>query len=73
MTFRPATLVTWVSAPKWLTVKEAAQLTGWTEEMLQELWEAGCIDTREEHGTIYVEKQSLRECQDTLFEARLNE
>ncbi len=68
----PATLVTWLFAPEWLTVEEAAQLTGRDPETIQELVARGCLDTKEIAGAIRIEKHSLRECHETLFEVAPN-
>lgn len=64
---RPATLVDWAFAPPWLTVLQAAHLTGYDAAGIMELIEAGAVDAEQDAGGAWlIDRASLRECQDTL-------
>ncbi|MCX7855984.1 MAG: helix-turn-helix domain-containing protein [Anaerolineae bacterium] len=67
---RVVTLVTWAFAPDWLTVEEAAELSGHDPEVIRELIEDGTLETREEGGVYLIEKASLREFQEALLLVR---
>jgi len=61
------TLVTWISAPEWLTIEEASELSGYDVEIIRRLIEDGAVESRREGGTWLVEKASLREFQESLL------
>ncbi len=63
-----ATLVTWAFAPDWLTVDEAAFLLGCSRELVLELVDQCCVDAEWRDGQWLIEKQSLSEFQESLFE-----
>ncbi|GEM_PF-2495725 len=60
---RTAQLIDWVLAPDWLTVEEAALLSGYSRDLLLWLIEDGGVDTNEAD---LVEKRSLWEYQEAL-------
>lgn len=65
------TLVTWAFAPEWLTPAEAARLlgAGYTEADVMTLIEAAAVVAEEDGaGGWLIEKRSLREYQDALWE-----
>lgn len=67
---RPATLVDWTFAPEWLTLEEAARLSGHDAETLRWIIEDGGVDTREEGDAVLIETRSLREFQESLIDLR---
>lgn len=62
------TLVTWAFAPEWLTLKEAAHLSGHDEKLLLALIEDGALEARFEADAWQIEKDSLRDYQEALFD-----
>jgi hypothetical protein len=58
-----ASIYEWLSAPAWLTVDEACQLSGHNRGVMLHIVEAGGVDL-DEAGLI--EKQSLWDFQDAL-------
>lgn len=63
-------LVAWTFAPEWLTLAEAAELSGYDEATLRWLVADADIDTREEAGMLLIDKVSLREFQEALLDLR---
>ena len=63
---RRITPVTWALAPDWLTIAEAADLSGFDPELLQHLIEDGGVDAEQLGDRWLIEKQSLREYQEAL-------
>jgi len=63
---RRITPVTWALAPEWLTIAEAAELSGFDPELLQHLIEDGGVDAEQLGDRWLIEKQSLREYQEAL-------
>jgi excisionase family DNA binding protein len=63
---RRITPVTWALAPEWLTIAEAAELSGFDRELLQHLIEDGGVDAEQLGDRWLIEKQSLREYQEAL-------
>ena len=63
-------LVTWLAAPDWLTPSEAAALLGPAEDVasILALMNAGAVDWEEIDGRLLIEKESLREYKDALWE-----
>ncbi len=63
-------LVTWLAAPDWLTPSEAAALLGPNEDVtsILALMQTGAVDWEEIDGRLLIEKRSLREYQDSLWE-----
>ena len=71
---RPATLVSWVFAPDWLTVTQAAGLVGLDAAGILELITLGAVDTKDDGaGGHLIDKESLREYRDTLWEVLSDE
>jgi len=69
VTSRPiVTLVTWVFAPDWLTIEEAAMLVGHDEDQVREWAELGYVDAELVNGQWLIDKESLRDFQEALFE-----
>ena len=68
---RMTNLVTWLAAPDWLTPSEAAALLGPGEDVssILALMHAGAVDWEEIDGRLLIEKESLREYKDALWEA----
>ncbi len=64
---RVVTLVSWVFAPEWLTVRKASELSGHDVDTLHWLIQDGVLDTRRVGDTWLVEKASLREFQEALL------
>jgi len=62
----PATLVSWIDAPEWLTVAEAAHLSGFDPDLLHEIIEDGGVDAEALGDRWLIEKESLREYQEAL-------
>lgn len=65
------TIVHWVFAPDWLTLEEAAALMGpaYSAAAIETLIEIGAVDAEQDRdGTWLVEKRSLREYRDALWE-----
>ena len=62
--------VAWLSAPDWLTVSEACELSGHDEATIYWLIQDGAVEAR--HGDCWlIEKTSLRELQESLQETLL--
>ena len=71
---RPATLVGWVFAPDWLTVTQAAGLVGLDAAGILDLITLGAVDTKDDGaGGHLIDKESLREYRDTLWEVLSDE
>jgi hypothetical protein len=66
------TLVTWLAAPDWLTLSEAAELMGpeYDVSAMLGLMQIGAVDWEDFDGRLLIEKQSLREYQEALWEVR---
>lgn len=62
------TLVTWAFAPEWLTLTEAAHLSGHAEPLLLALIADGALEARLEADAWQIEKASLRDYQEALFD-----
>ena len=62
------TMVTWAFAPEWLSLEEAAQLSGHSEALLLELIQDGALEAEPGAGGWKIEKASLREFQEALFD-----
>ena len=66
---RPVTMVAWIYAPEWLSLSEAAALSGPNPAMVESLiYDAG-MDAREADGQSLISKESLREYLETALEA----
>ncbi|MBN1878103.1 MAG: helix-turn-helix domain-containing protein [Anaerolineae bacterium] len=65
-----STLVTWAFAPAWLTLAEAAALTGYDEDTLRAMVADSDVDTRLEGDKLLIEKASLREFQEAWLDWR---
>ncbi len=65
-TTRVVTPVSWAFAPEWLTIRQAAELSGHDRETLGWLIQDGAVDARRWGKTWLIEKVSLREFQDAL-------
>jgi excisionase family DNA binding protein len=63
---RRITPVTWALAPEWLTIAQAAELSGFGPELLQHLIEDGGVDAEPLGDRWLIEKQSLREYKEAL-------
>ncbi len=63
----PVTLVTWIFAPEWLTLDEAARLSGYDEARLLELIADGDIEAELSASGWLIEKSSLRELKEMLL------
>ena len=63
-----ATMVDWAFSPDWLTVQEAARLSGHTREIVRWLIQDGAVDTKRDGDAWLIEKASLYEFQETLAE-----
>jgi len=66
---RIVTPVTWLAAPDWLTVSEAAWLSGHDEDTIERLVWEGDVDTRREGDTWLVDKWDLHDYQEAFLEA----
>ena len=68
-------LVTWLAAPDWLTPSEAAALLGPAEDVasILALMQIGAVDWEEIDGRLLIEKLSLREYKDSLWEVLTDE
>ena len=64
----PVTLVAWAFAPDWLTLTEATQLSGHGEDLLLALIQDGSLEAELEGDAWKIQKASLREFQDALFD-----
>jgi excisionase family DNA binding protein len=62
----PATLVSWIDAPEWLTLQEAAHLSGFEFALLYEIIEDGGVEAERFGDRWLIEKESLREYQEAL-------
>ena len=66
---RPATLVSWVFAPDWLTFDQAAGLIGLDAAEIPAMIDQGAVDAKDDGaGGLLIEKHSLREYRDSLWE-----
>jgi len=65
---RIVTPVTWLAAPEWLTVQEAAELSGHDRGVLHWMIRDGAVDTKLEGDIYLIEKVSLWEFQEALAE-----
>lgn len=68
-------IVTWTFAPEWLTPAEAAALLGraYSEDAVLALIELGAFDAEQDAaGTWLIEKRSLQEYQESLWEVLTN-
>ena len=65
-----STLVSWAFAPAWLTPQEAADLAGYSTDVILELVSEGILDWCEAEGNILIEKRSLREYQEAWLDMR---
>ena len=63
---RRITPVTWALAPEWLTISEAAELSGFEPELLEWLIEDGGVDAEQFGDRWLIDKSSLREYQEAL-------
>jgi hypothetical protein len=66
-TRRVITPVAWAMAPDWLTLEQAATLTGWSLGELRQIIEEGGLDLKD-GDALLIEKQALYEFQETLAE-----
>jgi hypothetical protein len=66
----PATIVTWAFAPEWLTPDEAAGLMGpaYSADAIVTLSEIGGIVAEPSPNGLLIEKRSLKEYQESLWE-----
>ena len=66
----PATIVTWAFAPDWLTPAQAAELMGpaYSEGSILSLIDLRAVDVEPDDGGWLVEKRSLQEYQEALWE-----
>ena len=67
---RFSTIVDWFFAPAWLTVEEASSLVGYSAARVQAWVDAGYVDAENDHGRWLIDKRSLREYQEALFEVK---
>ena len=66
---RTITPVVWLASPEWLTLSEAAYLSGYDEATLLALIEEGDVDAEPNAaGEWQITKASLRDFQETLLE-----
>ena len=65
---RTTTLVSWIAAPDWLTIHQAAYLSGHDPDTLRWMIQDGAVDAKRAGDTYLIDKASLREFQDTLLE-----
>ena len=63
---RIITPVTWLAAPDWLTIPEAAWLSGHDEDTIERLVWEGDVDTRREGDGWLIDKWSLHDFQEAL-------
>ena len=71
---RPATLVSWVFAPDWLTFDQAAGLIGLQADQIPALIELGAVDAKDDGaGGLLIDKHSLREYRDSQLEVLSDE
>ena len=54
-----------VLAPDWLTMEHACELTGYSQEMMQQLIEDGAVDLKD-RDDILIEKRGLIKYQEAL-------
>lgn len=66
----PATIVTWAFAPEWLTPADAASLMGpaYSADAIVTLIEIGGIVAEPSPDGLLIEKRSLKEYQESLWE-----
>lgn len=64
----PVTLVSWAFAPDWLTVPQAAWLSGLGEALLLDLVSEGALEAERNGATWLIDKASLSEFQEALFD-----
>jgi hypothetical protein len=64
---RYVTPVTWLAAPEWLTLEQAAALTGHSVETIQAIIEAGGVELKDGEPVL-IERRSLHEFQVALAE-----
>ncbi len=62
------TPATWWAADAWLTLAQAAELTGRSLEEIQTILQVGGLELREEGGQVLIDKNSLYDFQETLAE-----
>jgi hypothetical protein len=67
---RPATLVDWIAAPDWVTLLDAARLTGYNVSTLLGFIESGAVEAMETDGGTLIHTQSLREFTELAYELR---
>ena len=65
-TNRRVTPVAWAFAPEWLTLAQAAYLSGHSEEFLREVVDDGGIDARTDNVGVLLSRDELRGYQDSL-------
>ena len=65
---RVVTPVTWLAAPDWLTLQQAAELTGHSLDNIQEIVRTGGVELRKDGDRVLIEKRSLYDFQETLME-----
>jgi len=70
-TTRIITPVTWLAAPDWLTIPEAAWLSGHDEDTIEWLICEGDVDARREGDGWLVDKWDLHDFQETLADVML--
>jgi hypothetical protein len=68
-------IVTWTYAPEWLTPAEAAALLGraYSEDTILALLELGAFEAEETAEGWLIEKRSLQEYQESLWEVSADE
>ena len=66
-----ATLVDWIFAPDRLTLAQAGELTGYDHTTLDRIAVCGGVDTWEENSRVLIDRESLREYQESLLCARV--
>lgn len=67
---KPATLIDWIAAPDWVTVVDAARLTGYHISTLDGLIETGAVEAKESGGKTLIETKTLREFTELAYELR---
>ena len=65
-TNRRVTPVAWAFAPEWLTLAQAAHLSGHDESFLGDIVNDGGIDSRFVDGSLLVSRNDLHEYQSSL-------
>jgi hypothetical protein len=58
----------WIEAPEWLTLEEAAELSGHSLETIQWMVDEDAVDLKDSADGWLIEKRSLHEFQQTLAE-----